>query len=77
MQAKFGTSYHWIPELYRRLKLPVVDGVQDALEKYSVQRKRNLDREKTTPSKKEEDSIESAKNLGGSGTYQVVKETWP
>ena len=73
MQAKFGTSYHWIPELYCRLKLPVFDGVQDALEKYSVQRKRNLDREKTTPAKRRR----IAKNLGGSGTYQVVKETWP
>ena len=23
MQGKFGTSYHWIPELYHRMKLPV------------------------------------------------------
>ena len=27
MHAKFG---HWIPELYRRMKLPVFDGVQEA-----------------------------------------------
>ena len=52
MHAKFGTSYHWIPALYRRLKLPVFDGVQEALEKHSVQRKRKLDRKKMTPVKK-------------------------
>ena len=52
MHAKFGTSYHCIPELYRRLKLPVFYGVQEALEKHSIQRKRKLDRKKMTPVKK-------------------------
>ena len=45
MHAKFG---HWIPDLYRRMKLPVFDGVQEALEKHNLQRKRKLEREKTT-----------------------------
>ena len=48
MHAKFGISYHWIPDLYRHMKLPVFDGVQEALEK------RKLEREKTTPVKKTE-----------------------
>ena len=52
MHAKFGISYHWIPELYRRMKLPVFDGVQEALERRNVQRKRGLDRAKTTAAKK-------------------------
>ena len=39
---------HWILDLYRRMKLPVFDGVQAALEKHHVQRKRKLEREKTT-----------------------------
>ena len=52
MHAKFGISYHWIPELYRRMKFPVFDGVQEALERRNVQRKRGLDRAKTTPVKK-------------------------
>ena len=26
MHAKFGISYHWIPDLYRRMKLPVSSG---------------------------------------------------
>ena len=52
MHAKFGVSYHWTPDLYRRMKLPVFDGVQEALERRNVQRKRGLDRAKTTPVKK-------------------------
>ena len=48
MHAKFGISY---PELYRRMKLPVFDGVQEALERRNMQRKRGLDRVKTTPVK--------------------------
>ena len=52
--AKLGTSYHWIPELYQRMKLPVFEGVLDALEKHSVQRKRRLEVAKTTPAKKGE-----------------------
>ena len=52
MHAKFGISYHWIPELYRRMKLPVFDGVQEALEKHNLQCKRKLEREKTTPVEK-------------------------
>ena len=49
MYAKLGISYHWIPELYRRMNLPVFDGVLEALQSYSLRRKRGLEREKTTP----------------------------
>ena len=54
MHAKFGTTcnYHCIPELYCRLKLPVFDGVQEALDKHSAQRKRALGKAKSTPAKK-------------------------
>ena len=52
MHAKLGTSYHWIPELYRRMHLPVFEGVVEALEKHSVRRKRELDMAKTTAAKK-------------------------
>ena len=41
-----------IPDLYRTMKLPVFDGVQEALERRNMQRKRKLEREKTTPVKK-------------------------
>ena len=52
MHAKLGTSYHWVPELYRRMHLPVFEGVVEALEKHSVKRKRELVMAKTTPAKK-------------------------
>ena len=52
MHATLGTSYHWIPELYRRMQLPVFEGVVEALEKHSVRRKRKLEMDKTTPAKK-------------------------
>ena len=52
MHSKFGTGYHWIPELYRRLKLPVFDGVREALEKHSEKRKKALETRKTTLAKK-------------------------
>ena len=37
MHAKYGTKYHWIPEVYRCMGLPVFEGVQEALERHSVQ----------------------------------------
>ena len=40
MQGKFGTSYHWIPELYHRMKLPVFEGVVEALERDRERRKK-------------------------------------
>ena len=63
VHAKFGTSYHWIPELYRRLKLLVFDGVQEVLEKHSVQRKRILDRKKMTPVKKRRIALKVQRTL--------------
>ena len=47
MHARFGTSYHWIPELYRRMNLPLFEGVVEALERYSVCRKKRLEHAKT------------------------------
>ena len=47
-----GTSYHWIPELYRRMKLPVFEGIVEALERHSSHSKRKLELAKTTPQKK-------------------------
>ena len=52
MHAKLGTSYHWIPELYQRMQLPVFEGVVEALERHNVRRKKDLDKAKTTPVKK-------------------------
>ena len=47
MYEKHAPQYHWIPELYRRLNLPVYDGIQEALELFNQQRKAALDKLKT------------------------------
>ena len=47
MYEKRGPQYHWVVELFERLKLPVFDGVQAALEAFNQQRKLYLDQEKT------------------------------
>lgn len=52
MHTKLGTSYHWLPELYKRMKLPVFEGIVEALEKHNERRKRKLVLAKTTPEKK-------------------------
>ena len=52
MQEKFGTSYHWIPELYRRMKLPIFEGIVEALQRDNKHRRKSLDYAKTTHVKK-------------------------
>ena len=65
MHAKYGISCHWIPDLYRRMKLPVFDGVQEALERRNVRRKRGLDRAKTTPVKKRRIALKRRRVIEG------------
>ena len=52
MHAIYGTKYHWIPEVFRRMGLPIFEGAQEALETHSLGRKRYLKRAQTTPVKK-------------------------
>ena len=52
MHPKFGTKHHWIPEVYRRMGLPVFEGVQEVLERHSAQRNRKSERAQTTPVKR-------------------------
>ena len=59
MNANFGTSYHWLPELYRRMKLPVFEGVVEALERHN---ERRLEEAKCTPQKKTEGAAEKEAN---------------
>ena len=51
-QKKEGCGSHWIPKLYERLKLPVVDGIQDKLERYVISRGRALKRMKEEKQKR-------------------------
>ena len=52
MYEKWGPTYHWVPELYRQLKLPLYDGLQEHLEIQNRKRKEHLDFQKTEQQKK-------------------------
>ena len=52
MYGKRGPQYHWVVELFRRLKLPVYDGVHRALEDFNTLRMEKLEPEKTEKSKR-------------------------
>ena len=40
LYEKRGPQYHWVVELFKRLRLPIFDGVQAALEAFSEKRKK-------------------------------------
>ena len=44
MHARFGIEYHWIPQVYKRMGLPVFDG---ALDRYNVRQKKRLEKKDT------------------------------
>ena len=52
MYRKRGPQYHWVVELFRRLKLPVYDDVHRALENFNGLRMKQLEFAKTEKSKK-------------------------
>lgn len=52
MYGKRGPQYHWVVELFRRLKLPVYDGVHRALEDFNKLRMGKLEHEKAEKSNK-------------------------
>ena len=52
MYRKRGPQYHWVVELFWRLKLPVYDGVHRALGDFNNLRMEKLEHEKTEKSKK-------------------------
>ena len=52
MHQKHGVSYHWIPELFQRMGLPVFEGIQEAPSQDNEARMKDLARAKTSPVKK-------------------------
>ena len=52
LYRKRGPQYHWVVELFGRLKLPVFDGVHRALEEFSELRMEKLEHVKSEKSKK-------------------------
>ena len=47
-----GASYHWKTELFKRLNLPVYDGVEEVLKQQNIQRKRALEYKGTEKSQR-------------------------
>ena len=61
MYEKRGPTYHWVPELYRQLKLPLYEGLQEHLEMQNrEERALRLSENKTA--KKSKDSIKEDEN---------------
>ena len=46
MYEKRGPNYHWIPDLYKRLNLPVYEGIQEAVTTSNIKRRQQLGRAK-------------------------------
>ena len=44
LTGKKGTGCHWLLDLFERLKLPILDGMQEALEQANKNRKKKLEK---------------------------------
>ena len=53
---KRGMSYHWLLDLYKRLKLPILDGMAEALQKANEIRSKNLEQKQTDESREKRSS---------------------
>ena len=74
MHAKLGTSYHWLPVLYKHMQLRIFGGFVDALAKHNVRRKRELELAKTTPKKKQRIALKMKHVKEGQERIKCSKE---
>ena len=51
LYQKHGNTYHWIVELFRRLRLPIFDGMVEALQSATEVQAKNLSKKKTVNAK--------------------------
>ena len=58
---KRGITYHWLLELFTQLKLPIFEGMSDALVKVNKERVKRLERIKTTTAKHRRVVLKQAK----------------
>ena len=56
-----GLSYHWLLELFHRLKLPLFDGMAEALEKGNELRAKNLEKKQTEEAKQQRTNWKKAR----------------
>ena len=54
LTGKRGIQYHWLLDLFRRLRLPLFDGMEEALKKANEERAKKLEKIKTDVSKKKD-----------------------
>lgn len=72
MQNKEGSDYHWIPELYQRMKLPLSGGVVEALMRFEEKRHENQG-DKGREEQKEENTTQS-ETYTGTGREKAVEQ---
>ncbi len=70
MSKKHGSTYHWIPELYKQMQLPVY---ADKLQIYSKNRTKALEHRKTEKVKKKRIQREGERSAD---TKRVVGQAW-
>ena len=58
---KRGHSYHWIPDLFSRLKLPGFDSMAEELKKANKIRAKNLSKRKTNDAKEKQTKWKKAR----------------
>ena len=51
LTGKKSTGCHWLLDLFERLKLPILDGMQEALEQANKNRKKKLEKLRNEKSK--------------------------
>ena len=74
LTGKKGTGYHWLLDLFGRLKLPILDGMQEALEQASKDRKKKLEKLRSEESKKKRIKWKNARDLEQQERKRWVKQ---
>jgi len=61
LSKKKGLSYHWLLDLFQRLKLPVFDGMKEALQRGNEIRAKNLEKKQTEEAKQQRTNWKKAR----------------
>ena len=71
LTGKRGIQYHWLLDLFRRLKLPLFDGMEEALRKANDERAKKLEKLKTDEFKKKQITLKRKREI-----EQAVRKQW-
>ena len=67
-----GISYHWLLELFHRLKLPLFDGMVEALKRGNELRAKNLEKKQTEEAKQQRTNWKKARVQEQEESYIVL-----